>query len=425
MISFCKSVTSLLGMGVTAALLFALGPSCAFQDNSSGSASVSENTVILISIDGFWSDYMETIQPPNLIQLAANGVVASEGMISVFPTLTFPNHYSIATGLYPQNNGIISNTMYDQSIDAWFRISDREAVEASHWWEGEPIWVTAELQNVTSATFYFVGSEAPVNDTQPTYWRRFDASVPGEDRVDQVLAWLDLPADEKPGFISLYFGQVDGVGHANGPSAPETAKAVREVDGYIGRLLAGLEERGIEDLVDIVVVSDHGMSDRSQDRVIALDDYIDLDDVQVVTTSPVLMLNVPNGNSDAIVSSLQGAHADLQVWAKADVPERFHFGSHYRTPDVIGLVGDGWTMYRTREYMNENLHRLGGSTHGYDPAALSMRSLFIASGPSFKSGMKIDPFENIHVYEMLAKVLGLEPAENDGDPDVLSPILKN
>lgn len=425
MISFFKATTFRMGMGAFTALLIVLCTSCTSQDDSSGNALVPENTVILISIDGFLVNYLETIRPPNLVQLAANGVSAPEGMISVFPTLTFPNHYSIATGLYSENHGIISNTMYDPTIDAWFRLSDRDAVEDTHWWEGEPIWVTAELQGMTAATFYFVGSEAPVKNVQPTYWRRFDASVPGEDRVDQVLAWLDLPAEEKPGFISLYFGQVDGVGHSYGPSAPETADAVRNVDGYIGRLLAGLEERGIDDRVDIVVVSDHGMSDRSQDRVIALDDFIDLEDVQMISTSPVLMLNTPNGNRDAILSSLQGAHANLQVWAKEDVPERFHYGGHYRTPDIIGLVDDGWTMYRTRSYMNENLHRLGGSTHGYDPAALSMRALFIANGPSFKSGMEIDPFENIHIYEMLAKILGLDPAENDGDPDVLSPILKN
>ncbi len=410
-------------MGVIAALLITLFTSCTFQDDSGSNAPVADNTVILISIDGFRPDYMETVQPPNLVRLAANGVSAPEGMIPSFPSLTFPNHYSIATGLYSANHGIIGNTMYDPTIDAWFRLSDRDAVENTRWWEGEPIWVTAELQGMKAATFYFVGSEAPVKNVQPTYWRRFDATVPGEDRVDQVLAWLDLPQDDRPVFIALYFGHVDSAGHQNGLDSPETAEVVREVDGYIGRLLDGLKERGIDDRINIVVVSDHGMSDRSQDRVIALDDYIDIDDVQIVTTSPVLMMNVTGGNKDMIIQSLQGAHPNLQVWAKEDIPERLHYGGHYRTPDIIGLVDDGWTLFRTREYMNENLHTLGGATHGYDPAALSMRALFIANGPAFKSGVEIDPFENIHIYEMLAKVLGLQPAENDGDADVLAPIL--
>jgi len=330
----------------------------------------------------------------------------------------------MATGLYPQNHGIISNTMFDPRSGKWFRISDRESVEDPGWWEGEPIWVTAENQGMIAATFFFVGSETPVKGVQPTYWERFDASVPGNTRVDQVLAWLDLPIDERPEFIALYFGQVDGEGHANGPDAPEMAESVLEVDGYIGRLLEGLAARGIEDGVNVILVSDHGMSARSQSRVIALDDYMDMDEVDVINTSPVLMMNAKGNNASQIVEQLQGAHPELEVWMKRDVPERFHFRDHYRIPDIIGMVSEGWTIYRTREYMEENLSRLGGATHGYDPAALSMRALFVAHGPAFRENVKIEPFENIHLYALMAHILELDPAETDGSLDVLSPILK-
>jgi len=330
----------------------------------------------------------------------------------------------MATGLYPQNHGIISNTMFDPRSGKWFRISDREAVEDPGWWEGEPIWVTAENQGMIAATFFFVGSETPVKGVQPTYWERFDASVPGNTRVDQVLAWLDLPIDERPEFIALYFGQVDGEGHANGPDAPEMAESVLEVDGYNGRLLDGLAERGIEDGVNVILVSDHGMSARSQSRVIALDDYMDMDEVDVINTSPVLMMNAKGNNASQIVEQLQGAHPELEVWMKRDVPERFHFRDHYRIPDIIGMVSEGWTIYRTREYMEENLSRLRGATHGYDPAALSMRALFVAHGPAFRENVKIEPFENIHLYALMAHILELDPAETDGSLDVLSPILK-
>ncbi|MCH8247030.1 MAG: alkaline phosphatase family protein [Bacteroidetes bacterium] len=410
---------------ILAALILFIGASCTIQNDYPNEDPVSENTIILISLDAFRADYVQKIQPPNLSRLASEGVTARAGMIPVFPSLTFPNHYSIATGLYPQNHGIVSNTMFDPRSEKWFRISDRDAVEDPSWWEGEPIWVTAENQGIVSATFFFVGSETAVNGVQPTYWRRFDQTVPGNTRVDQVLEWLDLPVAERPEFIALYFGLIDGTGHTYGLDAPETAEAVLEADGYIGRLLDGLEQRGIEDRVNIILVADHGMSPRSQNRVIALDDYVDVDQVDVINTSPVLMMNAKNDNAGQIVAQLQGAHPNLEVWMKESVPERFHFRDHHRIPDIIGMVSDGWTLYRTREYMEENLSRLGGATHGYDPAALSMRALFIAHGPAFKKKMTIDPFENIHIYPLMAHVLKLDPADTDGRLDVLAPILNN
>ncbi|TDI68794.1 MAG: alkaline phosphatase family protein [Bacteroidetes bacterium] len=420
-----RSLLKTNGFLVVALLLVASCRSQNSEPNKEPSQDpVSENTVILISIDGFRSDYVQKFEPPNISRLAHDGVTSEEGMIPIFPTLTFPLHYSMATGLYPQNHGIISNTMFDPRSGKWFRISDRESVEDPGWWEGEPIWVTAENQGMIAATFFFVGSETPVKGVQPTYWERFDASVPGNTRVDQVLAWLDLPIDERPEFIALYFGQVDGEGHANGPDAPEMAESVLEVDGYIGRLLEGLAARGIEDGVNVILVSDHGMSARSQSRVIALDDYMDMDEVDVINTSPVLMMNAKGNNASQIVEQLQGAHPELEVWMKRDVPERFHFRDHYRIPDIIGMVSEGWTIYRTREYMEENLSRLGGATHGYDPAALSMRALFVAHGPAFRENVKIEPFENIHLYALMAHILELDPAETDGSLDVLSPILK-
>lgn len=405
------------------ALLFVA--SCTIQKDQPGEDPVSEKTIILISIDAFRAHYVQKIQPPNISRLARDGVTAEDGMIPVFPTLTFPSHYSIATGLYPQNHGIISNTMFDPRSKKWFRITDRDAIEDPSWWKGEPIWVTAENQGMITATYFFVGSEAPVKGVQPTYWKRFDASASGNSRVDQVLAWLDLPVTERPEFIALYFGQVDEAGHAYGIDGPEIVENVLEVDGYIGRLLEGLEERGIGDRVNIILVADHGMTARSQERVIALDDYVNLDEVDVINTSPVLMMNAKGDNAGQIVAQLQGAHPELQVWLKKDVPERFHFRDYYRIPEIIGLVSDGWTIYRTREYMEENLSRLGGATHGYDPALLSMRTIFVAYGPAFREGMKIDSFENIHLYALMAYVLELEPAETDGSFDVLAPILKN
>jgi len=220
-----------------------------------------QETLILISIDGFRPDYLEWYDAPNLSALAREGVSAPDGMLPVFPSKTFPNHYSIVTGLYPSSSGMLSNTMYDEESDSWFRMRDRSAVEDPVWWGGEPIWVTAEKQGRVSATYFWVGSEAPIQGIQPTFWYRFDGSVPGKERVDQALAWLDLPLQERPTFITLYFEDVDSIGHRFGPESQEVEEAVARMDGLIGRLLVGLRERTLLDSVNLMIVSDHGMAE--------------------------------------------------------------------------------------------------------------------------------------------------------------------
>ena len=382
-----------------------------------------DHALILISIDGFRADFLDKYDTPNLDRLVSDGVVASDGMIPVFPTLTFPNHYTIATGLYPANNGIISNTMYDEPTDSWFRISDREAVGNSMWWEGEPIWVTAEKQGLTAATFFWVGSEAPVQDIQPTYWHQFDGSIPGDVRVDAVLEWLDKPDDKRPEFISLYFEDVDGAIHGNGVDSEEAEEAIARVDSYIGLLLDGLLKRGLQDKTDILVVSDHGMSDRSPERSIVLEDYVDMSNIEAINTSPVAMLNARDGNPAAVVQKLKGAHPELDVYLREDVPAELHFEGHHRIPEIIAIAGDGWTIFRDRAYFEENGQNVRGATHGYHPSLISMRALFLASGPSFESGMHIEPFENVHLYALMAHILDLDPAETDGSLSALEAIL--
>ena len=388
------------------------------------SALSSDHALILISLDGFRADFIDRYPTPNLDRLIERGVTAEQGMIPSFPTLTFPNHFSMVTGLYPSNHGIISNTMYDEPTDSWFRISDREAVENSMWWEGEPIWVTASEQGKTTATYFWVGSEAPIHGVQPTYWKRFDGSVPGEVRVEQVLEWLKFSGNERPEFIALYFEDVDSAVHRHGIDSEEAAEAVARVDSYLGLLLDGLARQGISDVTDIIVVSDHGMSDRKPERSIVLEDYIDLSNIEAINTSPVAMLNTRDGNPTAVVKQLQGVHPELKVYLREDVPDNLHFTGHHRIPEIIAIAGDGWTIFRDRAYFEKNRSNVRGATHGYHPDLLSMRALFVASGPSFKSGRQIEPFENVHLYPLMAHILGLDPADTDGSLSELQSTLR-
>jgi predicted AlkP superfamily pyrophosphatase or phosphodiesterase len=404
-------------------LAAALISGCSSQENN-GPSSDFDHTVILLSADGLRADYLNRMDTPNIDRLITGGAYANQGMVPVYPSLTFPNHYSIVTGLYPAHHGIVSNTMFDPEMNARFSIRDREAITTSEWWEGEPIWVTAENQGVKTATYYWVGSEAPIKGVSPSYWYTFDDTVPGNDRIDQVFSWLDMPVAERPGFISVYFSDVDNAGHGEGPNAEETADAVRGIDAYIGRLLDGLDSRDLFDKVNIILVADHGMSELSPDRVVFLDDYIDLDDVYITDTYSVLGLNPKDGKFDAVYDALKNAHPSMHVFKEGEAPARFHYEGHRRIPQIFGHVDDGWMIVRERSYFEQNPNSVSGGAHGYDNELESMKATFVAHGPAFKDGVTIAPFENIQLYNVMSGILGIKPASNDGNMTALSSILE-
>lgn len=379
-------------------------------------------TVVLISLDGVRWDYLDKYDAPNLSTLAAAGLRA-ERLTPVFPTKTFPNHYSTVTGLYTENHGIISNTMYDPVMDTGFSLSNREALTDHRWWEGEPLWVTAEKQGQVAATYFWPGSEAAIQGIRPTYWYEYDGRVRGEDRVDQVFEWLELPAEDRPTFITLYFSDVDGAGHRYGPDAPQVADALASVDSLVGRLVEGLAGRGLNDDVNIIITSDHGMAEVSETRVVLIDDFFDPESARIVEYSPALMMYPPDGmNADSLIRALD-AHEHLVAYSKAEIPERFHMANHLRTPPILAIADEGWVI-TTRERYEENPTRINGGAHGYDNALESMGGIFIASGPAFRSGHVAEPFLNIHVYELVCEILGLDPAENDGSLSAVEGLLR-
>jgi predicted AlkP superfamily pyrophosphatase or phosphodiesterase len=380
-------------------------------------------TLILISFDGFRWDYRTLYAAPNINRLAAKGVSAD--LIPSYPSKTFPNHYTIVTGLYPGNHGIISNTIKDPPTGRRLTMTNSVENRDAMWWGGEPIWTTAQRAGLQSGSMFWVGSEAEGH--RPNLWAPFNGSVSGAARVDRLLAWLDLPAEKRPRMLTLYISDVDGAGHTYGPSSDAVRSAVRRVDGYFGRLLRGLERRHLTDTVNIVLVSDHGMAETSINRVVVLDDYVSLDDVEVIDINPTLGLFPRAGREEAVYKSLVNAHPRLKIYRKADTPEHWHYRDHPRIPPIVGVVDEGWQIL-PRATLNERRSRGQGGNrgeHGYDPReAISMRGIFVASGPAFKSGVVLPPFENIHVYNTLAQALGLTPAANDGDPAVARSMLK-
>jgi predicted AlkP superfamily pyrophosphatase or phosphodiesterase len=340
-------------------------------------------------------------------------------MTPSFPTKTFPNHYTLVTGLVPDHHGIVANNMWDDALGR-FSMSIREAVRDARWWGGEPIWVTAEKQGRRAAALFWPGAEAMIGGVYASHWLPFDDNFPREARVDSVLTWLDVAPTQRPAFASLYYSDVDHAGHSYNPDSPQVDSALTVVDRMLERLVAGLHARGLVGSVSIIVVSDHGMSATSADRLIALDDYIALDDVTVVDWSPVGAVTPKAGKADAVYRALRDAHPHLHVYRKDDVPARYRFGTHPRVTDLVLIADDGWTITSRERFAT---FRPGG-THGYDQALPSMRALFVASGPAFRQGAVVAPFSNIHVYELMTHILRLRPAPNDGSLDSVRAMLR-
>lgn len=375
--------------------------------------------VVLVSLDGFRADYLDRPAAARLRELAAHGVRA-RWLRPVAPTLTFPNHYTIVTGLYPAHHGIVGNSIRDTTIGYTFTIRDTAAVRDPRWWGGEPIWVTAQRQGRRTAAYFWPGSEAPIGGMHPTWYRRFDPKVPNRERVDQVLSWLRLPPDSAPALVLLYMGDVDEAGHAFGPDAPQEDSAIARVDSAIGRLQDGLSASGLTDLVDLLVVSDHGMVATDSTRTIYVDDYLDPAIVEVPELSPTLQIWPRHESADSVYQALAGRNPHLAVYRRADLPARFHFDSTPRIAPIVALAAEGW-LVTTHERARTSKAPRG--MHGYDPDLPSMQALFLARGPSFRRGAVVSGFENVHLYPLLAELLGVRPAPSDGRLDSLPRLL--
>lgn len=385
-------------------------------------AAAPRGPLILVSIDGFRWDYLDRAEAPTLRALAAGGVRARR-MNPSFPTRTFPNHYTLVTGLRPARHGIVNNAFYDPTQAAWFNKGSTEPV----WWEqGEPVWITAEKQGIRSAIVFWPGSEAMIQGRRPTRYRPFDQKVSSADRVDNLLAWLAAPPPDRPGLGVVYLDIVDIAAHTYGPEAPETLAAIREADDAVARLLAGLERLGLQDSANLVVVSDHGLDEISPDRVVFAEDVVDLTLATVEATGPHGGLRPkPGVEVDPLVASIRAkAPPPLQVYGPNDRPAHLHYdATQPRVPPILIAMDPGWCFEKKAGWPAFQRY-FGRGNHGWDPAVPDMGALFVAAGPAFRRGVELPVVENLDVYRLLCAVLGLTPAPDEGSDALAAATLR-
>jgi predicted AlkP superfamily pyrophosphatase or phosphodiesterase len=412
-----------LSLALAATLALTSCASVPSDSPTAGSAPVATPAapkLLLVSIDGLRADMLDRGITPNLSRLVDGGVRA-RWMTPSYPSLTFPNHYTLVTGLRPDHHGIIHNSMHEDALGS-FRLSKREAVTDARWWGGEPIWVGAENAGVRTATLSWPGSEAAIQGVRPSQWRTYDASVPLPARVDQVLGWVGQTDADAPRLVTLYMEQVDHAGHDHGPDSPEYAAAIGEVDAAIGRLLDGLQSRGLDASTNVIVVSDHGMATVPDGQTIAIEDMVDPTIATDVSMGQSVGFAPLPGKRREAEKVLLGAHAQYDCWTRQTLPARWHYGSNPRIPPIVCQMHEGWNAL-SRASVAARAPGTSGS-HGYDNALPSMRAVFIARGPSFKQGQTIEGFDNVDVYPLLARLLGVPEAPNDGDPERLLPALR-
>ncbi|MBR0553713.1 ectonucleotide pyrophosphatase/phosphodiesterase [Stakelama marina] len=385
----------------------------------SAAVEAKQPVTILVSIDAFRPDYLDRGVTPNLSHLKQTGVFSA--MRPSFPSKTFPNHWTLVTGEYPDHHGITANKMEDpERPGETFTM----ATDDPFWWNAaEPVWVAAEKAGIRTATMFWPGSNVAwggtmdakwphdiTGGTRPEDWQQFNQAINGTQRVNAVLDWLRRPAATRPKFVTLYFDTVDTAGHMYGPNDPRTTKAVAGVDADIGMLVEGLKR--LDQPANLVIVADHGMAAISKDRVIPLDRFVPAAEYRVVESGSYASLWPTEGHKAEVEKALLGKHDHMTCWRKGEIPARFHYGTNRRIPPIFCLADDGWTITPDSTMAGHD-----GGNHGYDNKAPDMAALFIAHGPRFARGVTLPSFDNVDVEPLLRDLIGLPRNPHDDGSD--------
>jgi len=379
--------------------------------------------VILISFDGFRWDYSERGISPYIEKMKNEGVQAISLKPS-FPTKTFPNHYSIVTGMYPENHGILFNHFRNPFTNVEFSISDTAEVRNSEWYSGEAFWETAERNGIKSGCYFWPGSEINIKKRRPSYYKKYNHYEPYKDRIDGVIKWLKLPEERRPRFITIYFHDADSYGHDYGPKSAEINLSIKRLDSLLGYLFEELGNINLLDSTNMILVSDHGMTEISLNRTINIEELLDPYKVIYGGIKPVMMLEPQENEINDIFSILKKNENHFEVFLKPELPDFYHFNKHPFIYPIILIADIGWSLVNN-EWLDGMDNSYSRGNHGYINNHKDMHGIFIANGPVFKNNYSTGTILNIDIYPMLCKIYNILPRENiDGKIDRINHILK-
>lgn len=378
--------------------------------------------VVLISFDGFRHDYVAKYDLPNFKTFIKNGA-AADGLIPSFPSKTFPNHYTLVTGLYPGNHGLVDNQFYDPALNKKYGMRDKKVVRDPAFYGGTPLWQLAQQQGIAAASYFWVGSEVSLHGDYPRYYFPYDESVPNEKRVDQTIEWLSLPEADRPHFISVYFSLVDTEGHKTGPHSNELRKTVMRADSLLGEFMKKIKSTKLP--VNVIIVSDHGMYELKQEKksYIPFFSLVNMKDTTHVFVNGGTQMHIYTKQVDSLYNVLVKQQENYKVYRKEDLKPSWHYNNE-RSGDLLVVAEPGYYIYdQPRSFGSWSYEAFG--VHGYDPAVVTeMQGIFYANGPNIKKGSHVAAFENVHVYPFIAEILQLKSPKTDGSINVLKPILK-
>jgi alkaline phosphatase D len=398
------------------------------DNGPNSSAAESRHYVVLVSLDGFRWDYAKRDGARNLLALGKHGVWAPEGMLPSFPSLTFPNHFTIVTGLYPEHHGLVANSFYDETRQARYAIADEKAVDDGSWYSGIPLWSLAESEGMRTACLFWPGSEAKIAGFRPTYYAQFDSKTQATDaveqaRIDDAVALLRLPEADRPHFITIYYSEPDHEGHEFGPDAKETREAELKMDAMIGKLKAALDSTRLP--IDLVVISDHGMA-KTEGGWITLDQLADLTGFEAVGS---LLYGKTEEDRARVYNQLKKASSQFVVYRRKDVPADLNYNQNPREGDPVVVATGPYAIRAHGPPAGKEDHAPTIGMHGLDPHKIpQMKASFLAAGPDLLAGKTVAPFENVNLYPWLAHMLGLTlPASEklDGTLNVLAGTLRD
>ena len=377
-----------------------------------------DQVTVVLSLDGFRWDYPVKTATPNLDMIARQGVKAVS-LIPSFPSKTFPNHYTLATGLVPDHHGIVNNSFYDPLLGKSFSLGNNEAKFDPAFYGGEPIWVTAEKQGIKTASFFWPGSDVAIQGMHPGRWKEYDQRVTFAQRIDTIIKWLQLPSQQRPKLIMAYYHEPDGAGHDFGPDDTRTFRMVREIDSMTGILYDRIRKLPDSRKINFIVVSDHGMGAITSARNVVLRDFIpETWPVRIEGGNPNYNIYADKAWADSAYNVLKKIKG-IEVWKPAEVPAYLRYGSNPRVGDLIVVADSAWSVT-----LNKPQKEYTGGTHGYDIRDTDIHAIFYATGPAFKKNFVQPSFPNVDLYPLLAYMLGIKPKATDGDLNQVIMMLK-